>query len=137
MQAQGQIVGRLATNGHDHPTWSLQLGNVHNTLVAQFFEVQAIRLVEVRRHSFLGRYGRFRGSLLPGNFKSFVQTEINKTFPSSPEGSIQSSKYFSKPRVRIAVDHDGFMPQRPESSDTGHTAPVEFHAASNPVRATA
>ena len=53
VQAQGQVVGCLATNGHHHPTRRLQLRDVHDTLVAQFFKVQAVRLVEVRGHRFL------------------------------------------------------------------------------------
>ena len=53
MQAQGQVVGCLATNGHHHPTRRLQLRDVHDTLVTQFFKVQAVRLVEVRGHRFL------------------------------------------------------------------------------------
>ena len=53
VQAQGQVVGCLATNGHHHPTRRLQLRDVHDTLVTQFFKVQAVRLVEVRGHRFL------------------------------------------------------------------------------------
>ena len=53
VQAQGQVVGRLATNGHHYSTRRLQLRDVHDALVTQFFKVQAVRLVEVRGHCFL------------------------------------------------------------------------------------
>ena len=61
VQAQGQVVWRLTTNGHHHPTRRLQLRDVHDTLVTQFFKVQAVGLVEVRGHRFLNMAPFFTG----------------------------------------------------------------------------
>ena len=39
--------------------------------------------------------------------------------------------------VRVAVDHNSFVPQGPQSAHTGHAAPIKLHTAANAVWPTA
>mmetsp|Transcript_67303 Transcript_67303/g.106071 ORF Transcript_67303/g.106071 Transcript_67303/m.106071 type:complete len:220 (+) Transcript_67303:1309-1968(+) len=90
VEAQGQVVRRLTSNRDHHTPGVFQLADVHDPLVAQFLEVQAIGFVKVGGHS-----------------------------------------------LRVAVDHNGLVPHRAQRPDATYAAPVELHAASNPIRATA
>ncbi|KAG2007663.1 hypothetical protein GB937_008476 [Aspergillus fischeri] len=47
LQAEGDVLGQLTTDGHDNTAGTLELVDIHDTLVAEFLKVELISSVEV------------------------------------------------------------------------------------------